>query len=578
MKRKRLLPLALLMILSLSHAPTVAAAEFFISPQGIDTNPGTSVAPLQSFAAAQQAARKFAGREPVTVTFADGTYYLPQTIALTAADSGTAQSPVVYRASNEGKAILSGGLKLDLKWQPHHDGIWKATTPTGLAIDQVFINGQNQRMARYPNFDPAKKTAAYQGYAVDVMSRERADRWADPTGGYIHAMHVQRWGGYHYRITGKKSDGTVAYEGGWQNNRQMGMHKDQRMAENIFEELDAPGEWFHDAKTNLLYFLPPADVKLDTALVEVVRLRNLVDVRGTQVAPVTHISLAGFVFRHTARTFMDTKEPLLRSDWTIYRGGAVFITGAEDVKVLDSEFDQVGGNAVFVSGYARRILVRGCHIHDTGASGVCFVGDASAVRNPLFEYKQSKDLTKIDRTSGPKTDDYPSDSAVEDCLIHGIGRVERQPAGVEISMATRITVRDTSIYDCARSGINVSEGTWGGHMIERVDVFDTVLETHDHGSFNSWGRDRYWDKQHRQVSEPEIKKDPKLPFLDAVAPTVIRDSRWRCDHGWDIDLDDGSTNYEIYNNLMLNGGLKLREGYGRKAYNNVMVNRVPGSS
>ena len=42
------------------------------------------------------------------------------------------------------------------------------------------------------------------------------------------------------------------------------------------------------------------------------------------------------------------------------------------------------------------------------------------------------------------------------------------------------------------------------------------------------------------------------------------------DHGWDIDLDDGSSNYDIYNNLLLNTGLKLREGFRRHAWNNVM--------
>jgi len=52
----------------------------------------------------------------------------------------------------------------------------------------------------------------------------------------------------------------------------------------------------------------------------------------------------------------------------------------------------------------------------------------------------------------------------------------------------------------------------------------------------------------------------------------LRNNRWRCDHGWDIDLDDGSTNYEITNNLCLNGGLKLREGFYRLAENNIMVN------
>ncbi len=126
---------------------------------------------------------------------------------------------------------------------------------------------------------------------------------------------------------------------------------------------------------------------------------------------------------------MDTKEPLLRSDWAIYRGGAFMLTGTEDVSILDTEFDQVGGNAIFVNNYNRRTLVKGCHIHDVGASGVCFVGDPDAVRDPLFEYGEKNDLSAIDRTPGPKTNNYPAQGAVEDCLIHGIGRVERQPAG-----------------------------------------------------------------------------------------------------------------------------------------------------
>ncbi|MGJ8654373.1 MAG: PDZ domain-containing protein [Opitutaceae bacterium] len=547
------------------------AVDLYVSPEGSDTNSGRAGQPVASFAAAQKKARAYASREAVTVYFADGNYYLPETVVFTAEDSGSEKYPVVYRAYNEGGAVLSGGAELELQWTPYRDGIYKAQTPNGLVIDQVFIDGRNQRMARYPNYDPAKKAEPYQGYAADAFSKQRAAGWADPTGGYIHAMHVKQWGGYHYLITGKDAKGEVSYEGGWQNNRKMGMHKDYRMVENIFEELDAEGEWYHNAKANTLYYKPVAGTDLKSAKVEVVRLRHLIEFEGTEQKPVQHITLAGFVVRHAARTFMDCKEPLLRSDWAIYRGGAFFLTGTEHIQILDTEFDQVGGNAIFVNNYNRNVLVKGCHIHDAGASGVCFVGDPDAARDPLFEYKETNDLTKIDRTPGPQTNNYPAESIVEDSLIHGIGRVERQPAGVQISMAQGITVRDVSIYDCARAGINISEGTWGGHLIERCDVFDTVLETHDHGSFNSWGRDRFWHRD-RKASQKEIDKDPKLPFVDAMKTTTIRDSRWRCDHGWDIDLDDGSTNYDIYNNLMLNNGLKLREGFRRHAWNNITVN------
>jgi hypothetical protein len=48
----------------------------------------------------------------------------------------------------------------------------------------------------------------------------------------------------------------------------------------------------------------------------------------------------------------------------------------------------------------------------------------------------------------------------------------------------------------------------------------------------------------------------------------------RCDHGWDIDLDDGSSNYLIEDNLLLAGGIKLREGFNRIVRNNIMVNNT----
>ena len=547
------------------------ALDIHVSTQGSDSNSGGKGAPVATLAAAQNLVKTVAGKEAVTVHVADGIYYLPETLVFTPQDSGTQQAPVVYKAENEGQAVLSGGSQLDLNWQPYQNGIFKAQTPAGLKIDQVFIDGRKQRMARYPNFDAEKKAEPYQGFAADAFAKERAAGWADPAGGFIHAMHVKQWGGYHYLITGKDAKGEVTYEGGWQNNRKMGMHKDYRMVENIFEELDAENEWYHNAKTNTLYYKPAAGTDIQSAKVEVVRLRHLVEFHGSEANPVKHITLQGFVVRHAARTFMDVKEQLLRSDWAIYRGGAYFLTGTENIQILDTEFDQVGGNAVFVNNYNRNVLVKGCHIHDAGASGVCFVGDPNAVRDPLFEYNEKNDLSKIDRTVGPKTNNYPADSAVEDCLIHGIGRVERQPAGVQISMAQGITVRDCSIYDTARAGINISEGTWGGHLIERCDVFDTVLETHDHGSFNSWGRDRFW-RSDQKTSQAAIDKEPTLPFLDAMKTTTIRDSRWRCDHGWDIDLDDGSTNYDIYNNLMLARGLKLREGFRRHAWNNITVN------
>ena len=554
----------------LLFASRLCALDVYVAPTGNDTAEGTSQQPLASLTGARDYLRRSGklGKEPVTVHLNDGTYFLAETFVLTAVDSGTKECPVTYQATNEGKVVISGGILLHLKWEDSPNGVFKAKTPAGLKIDQLFADGTRQILARYPNYNPELRSTPYRGAAADAFAPSRAARWKDPTGGYIHAMHQHHWGGYHYRITGKEASNKVSYVGGWQNNRGGPMHAKDRMVENIFEELDAPGEWFHDEKNNLLYFMPPAGLAVDKAEFIGVRLANLIELRGTSTQPAHHISFKGLTFRHAARTFMETREPLLRSDWTFYRGAAVMLTGAVDCSVSDSEFDQLGGNALLVSSYARRITFKGLHVHDAGASGISFVGDVSSVRNPLLHYDQRLKVSQLDRTPGPKSPDYPSDCLVEDCLIARVGQIEKQGAGVQIEMAARMTLRHLTIHETSRAGINIGDGGWGGHVIEGCDIFDTVLETSDHGSFNSWGRDRYWG-----ATNPEdIAKEPGLPFLDAMEPTEIRFSRWRCDHGWDVDLDDGSSNYRIHHNVFLKGGLKFREGYGRSAWNNIFVN------
>jgi hypothetical protein len=550
------------------------AQVIYVSPQGNDKAAGTRTNPIASFAAAQERVRK-SKEKNAKVIFLAGTFYLPETIRFTSKDS---KSSVVYMAEKEGRVVISGGKKLKLNWQKTDKGWFFAKVPSGSEIDQLYINGVRQRMARFPNavggknvFDTWDLSHSMKVDSLhDPLKAERIATWKDPEGGYIHAMHTALWGDMHWRINGKSATGALLEEGGWQNNRPSPKHPAYRMVENIFEELDAPGEWFYNAKASLLYYIPETGLDMSKASVEIVRLKHLIEFNGTKTSPVKNIKLKGFVFKHTARTFMENKEPLLRSDWTVYRGGSVVFNGAENCTISDCEFDQVGGNAVFINNYNRKISITGCYIHHAGANGIAFVGDPKAVRSPLFRYAK-QDFNNIDRTPGPQSDNYPSDCIVDDCLITMTGRDEKQTSPVHISMSHKITVRHCSIYDVPRAGININEGTFGGHLIEHCDVFNTVLETGDHGSFNSWGRDRYWTPD-INASVPEVNNDARFPFLDMLDSNTIRHNRWRCDHGWDIDLDDGSSWYRIYDNLLLRGGLKMREGYDRVATNNIIIN------
>src|SRR5690606_36118068 len=204
-------------------------------------------------------------------------------------------------------------------------------------------------MARYPNYDTDQRV--FNGTAADAISHERVKSWNNPEGGYVHALHQGEWGGFHYRIKDKKENGELILEGGWQNNRPSPLHKEYRFVENIFEELDAPGEWFYNKKEGVLYLLPPENVNLKTATFEISVIDDLIQLKGSEQRPIENVSIDGIVFTGTARTFMQTKEPLLRSDWTIYRGGAILVEGGRNIKITNCEFTELGGNAIFVSRY-----------------------------------------------------------------------------------------------------------------------------------------------------------------------------------------------------------------------------------
>ncbi|MDR2119937.1 MAG: right-handed parallel beta-helix repeat-containing protein [Tannerella sp.] len=558
-----------LLLSALSICISQAQTQYYVSPHGNDAGNGSAQFPFRTIAQALEAARPVEG--DVTVFLRGGVYRLRETLVLTPQDGGAGKSLTV-RAYGDEKAVIKGSVALDgLRWTPYRGGILKTEVSGNPQMDMLIVNGEIRPQARYPDFDST--AIRFNGTAADATSPRRVKRWKNPAGGYLHAMHGSDWGDFHYRITGKDRRGRLETEGGWQNNRRSGLHAANRMVENIFEELDAPGEWFYSAAESMLYYYPLPGEDVTEALFESPQLKSLIEIRGSEAEPVRRITVEGVDLTQTVRTFMEAYEPLLRSDWTIYRGAAVFFEGAERCALKNCNLYNLGGNAVFFSNYNRRCEVSGSHFTRIGAGAVCFVGDPGAVRSPSFEYAEFVPPEEMDRAKGPKGGNYPADCRVHDNLIHKIGLYEKQIAGVELSMCRAVTVSRNSIYDTPRAGINVSEGTWGGHVIEFNDVFDTVKETGDHGSFNSWGRDRFWHPQ-REVMDSLLATGgyAGLVLADATETTVIRNNRFRCDRGWDIDLDDGSSNYIISNNLCLNGGLKLREGFYRVVENNILVN------
>ncbi|GAA2353356.1 OmpL47-type beta-barrel domain-containing protein [Nonomuraea africana] len=550
-------------------SPTTALAAdttFHVAVDGDDAAEGTAAAPFRTIERAQRAVRQAlpSATGPLRVHVGGGTHYLSAPLTFTPADSGTAAAPVTYVAAPGEQVVISGGRRLTPSWSTHEGAVKVADIGAGLDFDELFLDGDRQVLARYPNVDA--KVAVLDGYAADAISPARVARWKNPTTALVRGLHQGEWGGNSFKVTGVAADGAPVLQWVGDNNRGSGLHPEKRMVENVLEELDAPGEWFYDKSAGRLYLQPPQGVDLASVRVETAEREELIKVVGdSPAAPVHDITFAGFTFTQTHRTlFSRPYEKLQLGDWAIVRAGAVYLKNTRKITIRDSRFEQVGGNGVFMDGYNEANAVSGNEFRRSGATDVAVIGSHEAVRERSTWDGMRKTIT--DTTPGPKTEDYPRDILISGNHMTGNGRFEKQTSGVQISMSRRVTVSGNTVHDGPRACVDINDGTWGGHVIEDNDIFDCVKETSDHGPVNSWGRDRFWPLD----ASDAVKKG--YAKLDAMETTRIRHNRiWHSSH-WDVDLDDGSSNYEVTDNLLLNGGVKLREGFHRTVRNNIFVN------
>jgi hypothetical protein len=148
-------------------------------------------------------------------------------------------------------------------------------------------------------------------------------------------------------------------------------------------------------------------------------------------------------------------------------------------------------------------------------------------------------------------------------MIDRSGRFEKQSAGIDLSMTMCDTVRHNTVHDVPRAGINFTDGCWGGHEVCYNWVYKSVVETFDHGPINAWGRDRNMLVNVNDTSNTE---------LDAMYTTNIHHNRFEsAPLLFGLDLDDGASNYNVHDNLLLGGGIKLWHTRHNRYVNNIMT-------
>jgi len=511
------------------------AADWYVAPNGDDAWSGQLPAPnaektdgpFATLAKARDVIRPLPGAR--TVHLRGGLYELPQGLKFTHEDSGRDYAPVVWQAYEKEKPILIGGRAIK-DWKPWKDGILQADAAAqgfkGVAFKQLLFAGRRQHRARYPNFDPQNPYGGGWAYVDGEMWPMYADRdgedkhtllvkkedwrtWARPGDVEVFIFPRYNWWNDILRVQSVDADKRIITTA---RDASYAMRANDRFYfQGALEELDAPGEWYLDAPSGIVYFKPPAAI--DSTAVYAPTTRDILRFDGTE-----YLTLRGLTFECA-------------------EGSAIVFTKASHNRVIGCtvrNIGDVGGTGISVQG-GRNVGIVGCDVSFTGRDGISLNGG------------DRKSLTDAEHFA-------------DNCYIHHTGVFYKQGVGVSLSgVGQRIS--HCLIHDTPRFGIMFAGNS---HTLEFNHLRHLALETEDVGATYSGGRD--WISPRGTVI--------RYNYIHDVLGYGWN-GKWVSPYfAWGIYLDDNSGGVDVIGNIVARCGRSLIHGHSARdcrVENNVFI-------
>ena len=377
----------LVFMISCTHQNKI---EFYVSPTGNDSDPGTLTEPFQSLFKAKESVRlqlKESSDKSIVVNIKGGMYFCEAPVVFTYEDSGNENFPVIYKAADGEKPVFTGSRELK-NWQPLdnsekleilppevHGKIYVTDTkaagfsdfgdPTDIGKrPELFCNGELQTLARWPNENFTKaglvkgntelpptymnKRGTVEG--VFEYTGNVQDRWAKENDVRLGGYWYWDWSDEFQKVDTIDTRSRTLYltepfhRYGYKDSlRYFGL--------NLFCEIDQPGEWYLDRIDGLLYWYPPDGVNPSSALV------TLSDFNApfmVEMNNCSYLTLQGLTFQEG-------------------RGSAILISEGRNCLISDCRFERFGRDGIHIeegTGHG----VSGCLLRTFGCGGIKIKG------------------------------------------------------------------------------------------------------------------------------------------------------------------------------------------------------------
>ena len=521
MRTKKLLAAILITILvgSVMNVTGYSAARtvLYVSPAGDDAAAGTMEAPLATLAGAKERAKTLSG--PVTVYFRGGDYTLTETAAFTAAD----KADVTYKAYGDERVVFTAGTPYTGFEETTVNGVRAFRKNVGAADFNVLFGADRAltrprlpetgyftvRSVSDADVDDLKENKIFYAYRGMYVNQGDVPAFRNRTDVLIRILHYWK----DEMLTIRSYDAGTGHLTFSRPTSMEVRENDRYFFENVFEALDAPGEWYLDKAQGVLWYIPFAGETAADLTLWGSDLETMITVNGADGIAFERIVFRGNGFRIPR----GNTERDLSSQAAYDATPCVSFENAENVSLTNCEFRDIAACAVYMGTAVRDARVENCRFENIGAQAVFIRGK----NVPADDAEITENIT------------------VKNNLIAGYGREFFNAVGVLVIHAGAVEVSHNEIHDGYYTAISCG-WVWGyGYNVtNRCRIADNLIYNIGQGWLSDMGGIYMLGVQ------------PGTVLSGNVIHNVAADPGQGGYGGWGIYLDEGSSQMTVEKNLV----------------------------